>query len=252
MEEQTIYEINEYEIEIYRPSWDRRARVTVRDDYKDEIIKRKWSLVNGYPHNSKLGYLHIYVMRKWYGDDICDEMKNKNFVVDHMNNNHMDSTIRNLAFLNVDENISKGHHFDKINKDKMYIALSMFRDFEKELFQVTIVFNYPAKIIHPQIDEPAVLNIAFLLYEDDYSKVIFDCQQILNEYYKNYTISPIYLRCIDYDLEGYYEEQYPKEVHDYYISGKHGHGVCFFYSKAPRKDWDANTKLERFYLHHKI
>lgn len=252
MEDQLIYEIGNHEIEIYRSSWSQRARVTVRDDYKDEITKYKWSLVNGYPHNNKLGYLHIYVMRKWYGDNICDEMKEKNFVIDHMNNNHMDATIRNLAFLNSDENIAKGHHFDKVNKEKMYIALSMFRDFEKKLFQVTIFFNYPAKIVHPDVTEPAVLNIACLLYEDDYSKVIFDCQHILNEYYKNFTISLMYLRCIDYDLEGYFEEQYPKELHDYYISGKHGHGVCHICSKAPMSDWDTNTKLERFYLHPRI
>lgn len=252
MEEQTIYEISEQEMEIFRPSWNKRAKITVRDDYRDEIIKHKWSLINGYPHNSKLGYLHIYIMNKWYGSDMCEKMKKNNFVIDHMNNNHMDVTIRNLAFLNADENVAKGHHFDKVNKGKMYIALSMFRDFDKELFQVTINFNYPAKIIHPDITEPAVLMIAYLLYDDDYPKVIFDCQQILNEYYKKYTISPIYLRCIDYDLEGCYGEQYSKEVYDYYMSGKHGHRVCFFYSRAPRKDWDTNTKLERFYLHPKI
>ena len=250
IEEQSTRMTSDSVMEISRPGWENVATVTVRDDYINEIKKYKWSISSsGYPYNSKLGYLHSYVMEKWYGKDMCDYMRNKKYVIDHMDNNHLNATITNLAFLSNMENVAKGQCFDKINKNKMYIALSMFRDFDTKLFQVTIHFNYPAKLIHPDISESAVLLLAYLLYDDDYPTVIYDCQQILHEYYSKYTISPIYLRCIDYDIEGAYEEQGSKEAFDYYISGKHGHPVCLFHGRGYIKGWNQNSQIQKFYLH---
>lgn len=249
MEEQVCKTVSEDTMQIMRPSWDNPVYVTVRGDYIDEIKRYKWSINNGYPYNGKLGFLHLYVMRKWYGDEICNKMQEESYVVDHIDNNHKNATISNLAFLSHPENVAKGQTWDKYNKEKMYIALSIFKDFQTKLFQVTINFNYPAKILHPDVLDEAVLLVAYLLYEDDYVKVLHDCHQILHEYYSHYTISPIYLRCIDYDLEGFYEQQGTKEAYDYYISGKHGRGVCFFHSRAYIKGWNQNNKIERFYLH---
>lgn len=249
VEEQFTKMISDSVMEIKRPSWSKAAIVTVREDYIDEIKKYKWSISSGYPYNSNLGYLHAYVMSKWYGKEICDDMRKRKYVIDHIDNDHFNATITNLAFLSNMENVAKGQCFDKVNKDKMYIALSIFRDFNTKLFQVTMHFNYPAKIIHPDISEPATLYLAYLLYEDDYSVVIYDCHHILHEYYLKYTISPFYLRCIDYDMEGFFEEQGSKEAFDYYISGKHGHPVCLFYSRGYIEGWDRNKQIQRFYLH---
>lgn len=36
---------------------------------------------------------------------------------------------------------------DKMSSDKSHIALSMFKDFDTKLFQITIFFNYPANLL---------------------------------------------------------------------------------------------------------
>ena len=65
-------------IYISRPEWDFVVHATIRDDYVDEIQSVTWGLNSkGYVYNSKYGYLHSYVMKKWYGDDFCNEMKEK-------------------------------------------------------------------------------------------------------------------------------------------------------------------------------
>ncbi len=38
------------------------------------------------------------MMRKWYGDDMVKDMAKRGYIVDHINNEHMDCRISNLAF----------------------------------------------------------------------------------------------------------------------------------------------------------
>lgn len=75
-------------ISITRLEWDFIAQATVREDYLEEIQSVTWGLNNNrYLYNSKYGYLHSYIMKKWYGEDFCKKMKDMNYVIDHMDNN---------------------------------------------------------------------------------------------------------------------------------------------------------------------
>lgn len=88
-----------------------------------------------------------------YGDDTFETMKDEGDVINHMDNDGHNCCIDNLCFLIADENKAKGMTLDKMSADKSHIALSMFKDFETQLFQMTIVFNYPAKLILSNLEK---------------------------------------------------------------------------------------------------
>ena len=240
-----FFDISGNIISITRPEWDFIAQATIRDDYADEIQSVTWGLKNGrYLYNAKLGSLHSYIMKKWYGDAFCKEMKVKGYVIDHMDNVSSNCCINNLSFLLNSYNKAKGLTFDQENAEKCYIALSLFKDFETQLFQITIVFNYPATLSITGFDKPSLVEIAYLLYDGDYRKVITDAQSILLEYKENYTFSPEKIKAIDYHIEGCTGRVLSPEVYEEYLSGEHGHGVVFFSKKAPLNNWtmDSNEK----------
>ena len=70
------FEIDGDTISITRPEWGFKAYATIREDYLDEIQSVTWGLSNDrYLYNSKLGTLHSYIMKKWYGEEFCQEMR---------------------------------------------------------------------------------------------------------------------------------------------------------------------------------
>lgn len=236
-------------IYISRPEWDLIAQATVRDDYADEIQSVTWGLQNGrYPHNAKLGTLHSYIMKQWYGEELCAEMKEKGFVIDHMDNESHNCCIENLYFLSAAYNKAKGMTFDQENKDKRFMALTLSRDFKTELYQITIAFNYPATLKLEGFEHSAVIERVYLLYEGDYRSVIADAQDILMDYKSDYIFRPEKLRAIDYHIEGCIGKVLPPEIHEEYLSGTHGHGVVFFNRIAPQRGWGKETKEEFFIL----
>ena len=235
-------------IYITRPDWDFIATASVRDDYEAEMRSVTWGLnKDRYPHNARLGTLHSYVMKEWYGEDTCQKMKAEGFVIDHMDNNSTNSNISNLCFLSSDENKAKGMTVDKLSARHELIALSMYKDFDTGLFQTTIVFNYPAKLNVEGLEYPAFVELAYLLYDCDYELVINDAHSILLEYRKDYTFSPNLLRNIDYQIEGCYGTMIPVEQ---YIERKFqlGKPVCFFDKIAPIKEWTLSKKREFLHL----
>lgn len=235
-------------IYISRSEWDFVVHATIRDDYVDEIQSVTWGLNSkGYVYNSKYGYLHSYVMKKWYGDDFCNEMKEKGFVIDHMDNDKHNCCIDNFWFLKNSYNKAKGLTFDQENVDKRYIALSIYKDWETELFQIAIFFNYPATLRASNFDKPAVVELAYLLYEGDYRNVIMDALSILMEYKEKYTFTPENVRAIDYHIEGCIGYVFPPEVHEEYLRGQHGHTVAYFHKMAPLKKWTKDLG-ERYFV----
>ncbi|MCD8013913.1 MAG: HNH endonuclease [Lachnospiraceae bacterium] len=244
-----IFDIEGDTIYIKRPEWNFIATATVRDDYLEEIQSVTWGLNNErYLFNSKLGYLHTYIMAKWYGEEQCKEMKDKDYVIDHMDNISSNCCINNLCFLSNAYNKAKGLTFDQDNKDKEYIALTMFKDFSTELYQITIMFNYPATLKLVGFDYPSVIELAYLLYEGDYRQVLLDAEKILLDYKEDYTFSPEKLRMIDYHIEGSVGKAVPPEVYERYISGNHGHGVCYFQRIGQLRDWNKDKNEKFFYV----
>lgn len=236
-------------IYITRPEWNFIAKATVRDDYVEEIESVTWELSNNrYPYNSKYGALHNYIMKKWYGENVLKKMKDAGFVVDHMDNVSYNCCIENLCFLSNNANKAKGLTLDKEIKDKKYIALSMYKDFNTQLLQITIVFNNPAILEGIEnLSKPAVAELAYFLYEgDNYDLVINDAQQILLNYKKYQTFNPNKLNFIDYHIEGAFGQPLTFEEYDNYLLKVRNSASIV--KKAPIRNWNKNTKTEFLYL----
>lgn len=82
------------------------------------------------------------MIAKWYGEDVLSNLTEKGYVVDRMNNDHMDCRISNLEFLKHNRNVAKGMYLDKEAKQIRYrLAVSLFKDFSTGCYQITIGFN---------------------------------------------------------------------------------------------------------------
>lgn len=191
--------IHEDTIEIIQEGWTQLAFATYREDYFDELTNLSWHLSKGYLYNSKLRIsLHRYMMQKWYGSDLLKEMTEKGYIVDHMNNNHMDCRICNLEFLKHNRNVAKGQQFDKESKRiRNRIAVSLFKDFATGCYQITIGFNelVTTTDVHDQVH---YVKSAKLLYNCDYSIVVLDAETIICEYETTNTITLTSLHCCEY------------------------------------------------------
>lgn len=192
------FEIHGDTIYIMKDGWDQFALATYREDYYKEISTHTWSLSKGYPSNSTLGGgLHRYMMAKWYGDDVLRDLTEKGYVVDHMNNNHMDCRISNLEFLKHDRNVAKGQQLDKESAAMQYrLAISLFKDFSTGCYQITIGCN---DCIFSTDKEGKVhyINAIKLLYNCDYPLVVLDAESILAEYEATGQFSTGCLHCCD-------------------------------------------------------
>ncbi len=234
---------------ISHPEWGFVASASIRDDYAEELQSVSWSQKGNYLYSSKLGmYLHIYIARKWYGDDVYEKMKVDGYVVDHMDNDGYNCCINNLCFLMNNENKATGLTVDQYSKKKTHIALSLYRDFTTTLIQIAIAFNYPAIAKIKALDKPAVIEIAYLLYDKEYEVAINDARGILYDYYHYNIFEPEKLHDIDFHIEGRYGEPCPKEVYDEYIRGGHGHAVFYIHKKAQILGWTKEQPRRIFYL----
>lgn len=117
-----------------------------------------------------------------------------------------------------------------------------------EHFQITIVFNYPAIAKISTVKSPAVIDLAYLLYDRDYPEVINDARTILYDYKRDYSFEPEKLHIADYHIEGAYGLPVPKETYDKYIEGDDGHTVFFFNRKAPMLGWKVEEQRRFFHL----
>lgn len=185
-------------ITIMRDGWDELVFATYREDYFDELSTHTWGLVNGYPHNSTLGgSLHRYMMAKWYGEDVLKELAKKGYVVDHLNNNHLDCRITNLEFLKKNRNTAKGQYLDtEASRLRGRLAVSLFKDFSTGYYQITIGCN-DTIVREDQDGCKHYINEIKLLYDRDYPIVILDAEAILTEYESDGRISLSHLRHCD-------------------------------------------------------
>ena len=196
------FEVNGDTITITRDDWDELAFATYREDYYEELSTHTWGLVNGYLSNTTLGgYLHRYMMAKWYGEDILRDLTEKGYVVDHLNNNHFDCRITNLEFLKKNRNTAKGQYFDvEAPQMRERLAVSLFKDFSTGCYQITIGCN--DTIVRIDADgRKHYINEIKLLYNCEYPIVILDAEAILTEYESSSRISLGNLRNCDVHIQ---------------------------------------------------
>ncbi|MDD4493591.1 MAG: hypothetical protein PHV32_04470 [Eubacteriales bacterium] len=189
-------------VHISRDGWDKLANTTFREDYIDELMSVTWGISNGYIYSQKLGYLHRYIMGKWYGNDMVEKMTSSGFVVDHMNNDSFDCEISNLCFLSSDENKAKGFTVDKQSHELRWdIALNMFKDFDTSYFQITIFFNKTMYLVNSQTNESYPASSLKLLYNKNYDMVINDARYILLSYKESGKFGLSKLNFVEYKIE---------------------------------------------------
>ena len=73
-------------------------------------------------------------------------------------------------------------------------------------------------------------------------------EDILRDYKEAYTFNPEKTRAIDYHIEGCVGKTFSPEVHEEYLSGKHGHTVCYFSRRAAIQGWTKDTKETYFVI----
>lgn len=243
------FDVRDDRVYITHEKWNFMATASIKDEYAEELMDATWTKNGDYLYSNKLKtYLHIYIMKKWYGEEKYEQMKAEGYVVDHMDNDGHNCCINNLCFLMADENKAKGMTVDKLSKVRSHIALTLYKDFETELIQIAVVFNYPAIAKIEGLEKPAVIDLAYLLYDVEYEMVLNDARTILYDYRRDYTFVPEMLHHVDYHIEGCYGKHCPVEVYDRYIAGGHGHGVAFIYKKAPISNWTLDNKKQFFHL----
>lgn len=184
------FEVVNGDIHITKEDWPVVGMTTYRDDYFEELTSKTWTFTKanggtddkGYLSNGTLGLLHRYIVAKWYGQNVLEEITAKGYVIDHMNNNHVDCRIFNLEFLKKAYNTAKGQAFDVDSKALEHnIAVNLFKDFSTGCYQMTIGCN--DDIVGTTVDGKKYHIVAILLlYDCDYSIVINDAENILRVY----------------------------------------------------------------------
>lgn len=202
------FETYENDIFINREGWERLGFTSYREDYYEELVSVTWTKkdspnsTNSYLFNTRLGLLHRYIMTKWYGEDMMEEMDRRGWIVDHLNNDGMDCRISNLEFLAQNHNTAKGQTYD-VESSKMvsHIAINIFKDFSTGNYQITIGFNDSVYQIDPDTGKKKYVNAIYLLYKTDYRIVILDAEHILLKYDTEHTFTLEGLSFADHKIE---------------------------------------------------
>lgn len=240
------FEIWEDRVIITNKNWKFAAEATVRKDYIDELQSLTWSNDGHYLRSSKLKCkLHTYVMRKWYGDEMYEKMASDGYVVDHMDNNGYNCSLNNLCFLKKNLNTAKGQDLDIKLKKREEIALTITKDFKTSLFQIVVLFNYPAVAKGEGIKRPTVIEQAYLLYDSIYEKVLNDANKIFIDYNQGHYFEPDKLSMIDYEISGREGVSGSLEKYREYVSMELGGPVFLFTKKAPLPNWSINDERKR-------
>lgn len=239
------FEVHGDTISITRDGWDCVVQTTYREDYYDELSSHTWSLKDGYPYNATLGGgLHRYIISKWYGQDVLDDMTNRGYVVDHMNNCHTDCRLSNLEFLKHNRNVAKGQYFDKESETMRHdLAVSMFKDFKTNCYQITIGCN--ATIASTDANGKAhYINDIKLLYNCGYSQVVLDAEKILSQFDEERRFSLVGLSCCDVRVTEAPAIELTEEEKDHVIVERDGHqylvignGKTFLHSVHYDENW---------------
>jgi hypothetical protein len=103
------------------------------------------------------------------------------YVVDHMDNDGYNCNLENLCFIPKEKNTAKGLTYDKKRAEAIdMLALNIFKDFETQLFQITIAFNAPTGYeVKGQI---VVITDMKLIYQNDFERTLANAEKILHDY----------------------------------------------------------------------
>ncbi len=196
-----IREDNVVVIHAKDDSW--RAYATYRDDYIEELTKATWTLSNKYVKNDRYGYLHGYIMGKWYGVEMVEAMHKEEWAIDHIDHNRLHCEISNLAFLPRYDNLAKGLTLDK-EIDNLFwkLPLYMYKDFETQYFQLAMYFNLPIMFYNCENRKWHEVEAVRFLYPNDYQLVLLDARELLLGLSHGMKLRIPLPNCIDFIIYG--------------------------------------------------
>ncbi len=192
--------------------------------------------------------LHQSVMVHWYGLDEFLEAKEKDFIVEHHNNQAFDCTIENLSFAHNDLNLAKAHTFDK-NQPKliMKVGVNFFKDFSSRQYQITMIFTDDFYLVIN--GEYKLIEKLYLLYDDNFRIVYNDANRIVDELLESKMINFKLLSCkkILFKEAVFYTSKDGEKItginfmqddsgKTVMVIGEDAKGKIFFNSTPPNKD----------------
>lgn len=149
----------------------------------DKINSTSWSFTKKndkykyiYSRKMKL-YLHQMVVDFYYSEDFRKKKYEKNWIIEHLNNNGCDCKISNLAFLNNYRNVCKGWKYDiDVEKIRHKFSIQIFNVFKSRTFQITVAFNQP--FLEPSTNQ--LVDTLRFFYSQDYEVVFQDADIFLD------------------------------------------------------------------------
>ncbi|RHW38221.1 hypothetical protein D1B33_04860 [Lysinibacillus yapensis] len=162
--------------------------------------KRKGYIGTSSSKFGKYKKLHQLVMLHWYGKEAIEEAYEKDFIVEHMDNDSFNCCIDNLSFAPDNVNKAKGLTYDIERIEAIpIVAVNMYKDFDTQKFQITVGFNSP--VVQKTENGFEYVNALKLVYENDFRRTLLDAQEILYEMVNNGLLDTSKLHHLNYKVE---------------------------------------------------
>lgn len=161
--------------------WNELSKLNWYVDEKKFLNQEKTYIYTGSNRFGKYKDLHQIVMILWYGMEELQTVYEKNYIVEHHNNEAFDCRIRNLSFASNDLNLTKAHSFDK-NQPKLKLKASVifFKDFGTKQYQIVVTFTELA-ILKITEENSIAIDVLNILYDDNFRIVYTDANRIVDE-----------------------------------------------------------------------
>lgn len=130
-----------------------------------------------YPYSNAYNKtLHQIVFDYYFGEETRKDLYEKDYIIEHLDNNGFNCDISNLFVLKKVKNTYKGWNFDKeVQEAKPIIALRIYHIITNRTFQIVIAFN---KAFCSEKTKKTLSTVK-LLYNYNYEIVLQDAEQIL-------------------------------------------------------------------------
>lgn len=130
--------------------------------------------------------LHQLVVDYYFGEEERMKFYEKDYIIEHLDNNGFNCEISNLYFLLKIKNTYKGWYFDKkVNESLPIMAMAIYHIISNHTFQISIRFN--TIFIGQGTDR--ILQSVFFLYEENYEIVLQDAENMMERITKDLQFS---------------------------------------------------------------
>lgn len=195
--------------------WNELSKVEWKVNATEFLTNKKTYIYTNSSYFGKRKSLHQVVMILWYGDENLEDAYQKDFIVEHHDNNAFNCRISNLSFASNDLNLTKAHSFDKTQpKLTPQVAVTFYKDFTTQQYQIAVGFT---ELYYLSINgEPKAVERLHLVYDDDFRVVYTDANRIVVELLENKKID---FKLLSYTDFSYNEATFFKTENGEKISG---------------------------------